>query len=191
MAGPHGVTIVRSLSNGFDWRWLFIAVVVPCAGGCEPSFLDIAARGDLDALKVMAEARSEFIHERNNMGKTPLHYAVTNGRPHVIAWLIEEGADADAQDMTGMTPLHVAATLNRHKVAAFLIEARADLTVRDDFGDTPLHTAAMHGRMDVLRVFVEHGASLKVRNNEGFTAAGLARRYRKHDAVEYLEQWVE
>ena len=183
--------LARRLSRVMLREGLPLTLLFFCAVGCGQSFHDVAARGDLDALRKMAADEPDVIHSRNKMEKTPLHYAVTNRQNEVIVWLIGAGADVNARDITGMTPLHVAATMNSHKQAAALLKEGADMTLRDDFGDTPLHSAAMHGKMDVLRLLAVSGATIDTRNSEGLTAAGLALRHRQREAADYLAQWAE
>lgn len=40
--------------------------------------------------------------------QTPLHLAVLTGQPHIIRWLLSEGASPDVLDNHGNTALHLA-----------------------------------------------------------------------------------
>ena len=44
------------------------------------------------------------IHEKNNNGRTPLHFATSRGHTEIAMTLIEKGADFKARDNSGRTP---------------------------------------------------------------------------------------
>jgi ankyrin repeat protein len=53
-------------------------------------------------------------------GTTPLHGAVLFNQAHMVTWLLEHGADADAKDYNGNTPLQVAVENGKHEIADLL-----------------------------------------------------------------------
>ena len=59
------------------------------------------------------------------LGKTPLHYAVTQNNPIVVLELINFGASLNAQDKEGNTPLDVAVSENNEAVVKILKRAGA------------------------------------------------------------------
>ena len=50
----------------------------------------------------------DTIDAKNADGDTPLHVAVTWGRPEVVQYLLEAGAKHDVFDADGLTPLAAA-----------------------------------------------------------------------------------
>jgi len=46
------------------------------------------------------------VNGRGHYGKTPLHFAVENGRTEVLRLLLDHGADANARDESDRTPSH-------------------------------------------------------------------------------------
>ena len=171
-------------------RPFIAAAFVLALSACQPSPLDLAAKGDVERFRKLAAEDPALIHARNDLDKTPLHYAVTNGRTEMIAYLLEQGADIDAADATGMTPLHVATVRHapdRVKEVAQLLDAGANGAAQDSFGDTPLHSAAMHGKIKILNYLLERGLDPMVKNREDFMPLDLAKRHRQSKIVERLE----
>jgi ankyrin repeat protein len=67
----------------------------------------------------------------DELGKTPLHYAVQEGHLHVVDRLIEAGANVNAHDerVIGNTPLRDNAQECSYEMAKRLIDAGADPTI--------------------------------------------------------------
>ena len=169
---------------------LILSVLLLAAAGCAPSPHDIAASGDVERMKARLADDPESIHARNDLEKTPLHYAVTSSRTEMIAYLIAQGADIAAADRTGMQPLHVAIVQHapdRPDQIAQLLDAGAGISAQDDFGDTPLHVAAMFGKLRILKYLIERGADPAAKNVEGLTPQELARKHRRTEAAELLD----
>lgn len=164
-----------------------LAVLVAVLAGCAESLHDVAARGDLDAVRALLEKDPGWLNRPDDRGKSPLFHAVTNNRVEIVAFLLEQGADPQFADATGLTPLHIAVWHGRAEPAKLLVERGADIHARDVFGDTPLHTAAMHGRVDMVRWLLSIGADPAAANDEGLTPAALARRHRQAETAELLE----
>jgi ankyrin repeat protein len=68
----------------------------------------------------------------DELGKTPLHYAVLGEHLAVVDCLLRRGADINARDerVIGDTPLGEAASTCTLRMARHLVEAGADPTVR-------------------------------------------------------------
>ena len=79
------------------------------------------------------------IHERDDEGRTPLHFAAEEGDTAEVIALIRAGADPDAKDNWDGAPLHVAALLGFMDIVTALIKAGADLEAKDRLGLTALH----------------------------------------------------
>lgn len=167
--------------------WCAVAFVI-LASGCTPSPHDTIARGDLDALGAMLEARPDRVAERNRLGKEPLQYAVMYRDLEAMEALVGAGANVNAADDTGLTALHVAAMHGWRAGMRWLLEHGADLEQRDVFGDRPSHTAAIHGQGGALSVLHEAGDPLTAKNEDGRTPLDLAQKHRKARAVEHIEK---
>ena len=85
---------------------------------------DASAIGDLLRVK---ELLSEGIdpNSKDKTGKTPLHYAASNGRTEIIKALIEAGAKINELDNDKLTPLNRAQFIGSEAAIKVLVENRA------------------------------------------------------------------
>jgi len=88
------------------------------------------------------------IGAREELGRTPLHYACAYSETEIALILIEKGADIGARDNVGRTPLHSACYNGKTKTALMLIEKGADVGAKDDYGDIPRDLAS--GELKIL-----------------------------------------
>lgn len=166
-------------------RQIFLPLLLLCTG-CTPSLHDVIGRGDMGRAQAMLEAHPELVHDENELGKQPLHYAVYYKQGEALDMLLAHGADVNAADNTGMTALHGAAMMGR-KEMLWLLGNGADWKQRDAFGDLPSHTAALYDQARVLVALFEAGDSLQEKNNAGFTPLDLARKHRRENAAHRIE----
>uniref|UniRef100_A0A7E4W7X6 ANK_REP_REGION domain-containing protein n=1 Tax=Panagrellus redivivus TaxID=6233 RepID=A0A7E4W7X6_PANRE len=103
---------------------------------------EAAIMADLDLL-ITPETK---IDQRDNAGNTALHLAIKCGRPEVVAYLLERGADPNAYGPHGTTPLSMAImgesldclkTLMKHK------DINPNIAIVPE--DTPLKMCIMRG----------------------------------------------
>lgn len=98
--------------------------------------LDAARYGDVEAIEdFMAVGRGG---DRDDNGRTALHYAVAYNQLEATKALIECGADINAVDNEETTPLHFAAGYGRGKLVLFLLQAGADVSATSKDGKRPI-----------------------------------------------------
>ena len=87
--------------------------------------------GDLARLDDLIE-RKYPVNRFDDLGKTPLHYAVQDNRLEAVKRLIEAGANVNAHDerVIGNTPLSDNVRDCTYEMAKILIDAGADPTIR-------------------------------------------------------------
>ncbi len=109
----------------------------------------VAQSGDLPAV-VELVARGCAVNGFDDLGKTPLHYAVEHGHLAVAAFLIQAGADVNAHDerCISNTPLGEVAAACSLEIAALLVEAGADPTIPGWMRLTALDKACRRTRGD-------------------------------------------
>ncbi|UOP01653.1 ankyrin repeat domain-containing protein [Kingella potus] len=84
-----------------------------------------------------------------------------------IRWLIENGANIEAQDYYGRTALWYHASVNNVEKVRVLLELGADIHAVDQYQDTALHAA--NGKYEVTAFLIEKGADIFAKNGRNQT----------------------
>jgi len=86
----------------------------------------------------------------------PLHQAAAKGQLIVAQFLLANGADIEAKNLSweNKTALHIAAAAGHKAMVEFLLKKGANVNVVDTPGFTPLHLAAGHGFRNVVEVLL-------------------------------------
>jgi len=109
-----------------------------------PDIFAAAGFGDIEALRRILKANPDAIEARGPVFKrTPLHWAAEKGQTHVLEFLIDQGAEVDAQSWDGWTALHQAAHAGHKGCVELLIQSGAACDARAKSGLTPLQWAAL------------------------------------------------
>jgi ankyrin repeat protein len=99
------------------------------ARGAKPTIFSAVALDRADLVRQLVEADRALVGARMSrfeQHRTPLHLAVIKNRPHIVALLLELGADASASDDSGGTPLNLVSEASDKSIAGLLIKAGAD-----------------------------------------------------------------
>ena len=110
------------------------------------------------------KTKYSFSQGRNS---TPLHLAAGYNNLEVAEFLLENGADVNAQDKGGLIPLHNASSYGHLDIAALLIKFHTVVNATDKWGFTPLHEAAQKGRTQLCALLLAHGSDPTLKNQEG------------------------
>ncbi|XP_062307267.1 tankyrase, TRF1-interacting ankyrin-related ADP-ribose polymerase b isoform X3 [Osmerus eperlanus] len=137
-------------------------------------FLEAAKAGDLDTVQQLCTPQNVNCRDLEGRHSTPLHFAAGYNRVAVAEYLLEHGADVNAQDKGGLIPLHNAASYGHVDIAALLIKYNTCVNATDKWAFTPLHEAAQKGRTQLCALLLAHGADPAMKNQEGQTALDLA-----------------
>jgi ankyrin repeat protein len=151
-------------------------------GGSTP--LLFAARvGDLDSARLLIEARAD-VNDASPDGASALVTAAHSGHGAVAAFLIEKGADVNA-DEAGYTALHAAVLRGDKALVSTLLDrgANPEAVVQRgtasrrysrDYafnqawvGATPFWLAARFAEVDIMRNLLAHGAKAAVTTGDG------------------------
>lgn len=106
--------------------------------------------------------------EADDMGWTPLIWAVNSGQLQVVIFLLQQGVKIKKADFDGRHALHHATMEGHVKMVELLLAANADCNKLDKYGDAPLHWAAKRGHPPVAQALI-HGkaeVSIKAKHSE-------------------------
>ncbi|MDD2949266.1 MAG: ankyrin repeat domain-containing protein [Sulfuricurvum sp.] len=107
-------------------------------------------RNDTQTFQSRVQTLSDANSAREDNNKTVLMYAVWVGNADAVKYLIDKGADVNAQDTGGASALHLAAWKAHTSIALYLIEKGASTTAMSKEGMTPLDIAIMRENSEIM-----------------------------------------
>lgn len=143
-----------------------------------------AWQGHLEKLKSALKKVEIDAVDRHN--RSALHFAVAQGHPNIVWYLLGNNAKMTICDDEGRTPLLKAVECGHKDCMTLLLERGADINNPDYQGNTGLHIAAKQGTLDVASALISRGATLDVANNCGEYPLHIATRLQNKDLVELL-----
>jgi uncharacterized protein len=134
---------------------------------------------DFHAVVALIDSGAD-IELRDRFGRTPLINAVSaEYYLPLIEYLLEKGANVNAQDKSGWAALHFCAQDNKLEVAELLIKNGATVDIKDQWGNTPLmrsvnKTYALMVENDqnpgaMIALLQKHGADKNIKIDSGET----------------------
>ncbi|HZD58591.1 MAG TPA: sigma-70 family RNA polymerase sigma factor [Anaerolineales bacterium] len=148
------------------------------------SFFIALKIGDIEQVKELVRNDPDLLGERTEwglasegyywpLGITALHWAAGIGDFELASFLLDQGAEVEAQK-GDKTPLHIAALMRQPEIAKLLITRGADVNSRTSLGHTPLHFAVMRNHLEIAGSLLERGAKLELADQKGRTPADWA-----------------
>ena len=163
--------------------------------GGNTALLFAARAGDLASARLLVDAGAD-VNDTNAWGVSAVTMAAHSGYRELVAFLLEQGADPDA-DEAGFAALHEAVMRRDAELAAILLDHGADPNVllrtwtparrasRDYnfrpslIGATPFWLAARFGDLGLMRLLVAHGADPTFVHHADYIADGSFERRRE------------
>jgi ankyrin repeat protein len=103
-------------------------------------------------------------HIRESSNKNTLNKgllsAAARGNLEEVKFLIDRGANVNAEGMDKWTPLHRAADNGHTEVVRLLLDRGANIAAEDFSNRTPLHLVAVKGRTEAARLLLDRGAQV-------------------------------
>ncbi|CZR54758.1 uncharacterized protein PAC_04642 [Phialocephala subalpina] len=91
--------------------------------------------------------------------QTPLHWAAWNEDGPMLDFLLQHGANINAQNMNGESALHYAARYHQSILPQLLIRG-ADVNMETEDGQTPLYWAASNMETEAVQILIEAGSRI-------------------------------
>jgi len=123
------------------------------AGERAGALIESAARGDLAAVQ-RALAGGAPLEARDGTGRTALLAATQGGHTAVARWLIERGADVNAQDSIQDSAFLLAGARGLTEIV-LAAHPKADPKVLNRYGGTALIPACHYGHVETVRALLE------------------------------------
>ena len=133
--------------------------------------VDACEFGDMELLRCLLDIGSNASdrciywpdpeEEQVGVVATPLYIAAAGGKPDVITFLKDQGADLEAPASDGTTPFYIAAKNGHVSVARLLHSYNVDMGTPDQDGTTAVHVAASFGRLEILQFMQGCGANIQ------------------------------
>jgi ankyrin repeat protein/serine/threonine protein kinase len=130
------------------------------------------------------------LESRDLVRRTPLHQAAYDGKPVVVALLLEAEARINAVGPDLRTPLLLAVVNGHREVVELLLARRANTGWHDASGCAELHYAAQLRAKDIARLLLENGAEVDIgstgRSGPGTTALMISASLGDVDMIKLL-----
>ena len=123
------------------------------------------------------------------LGSTALHVATGRGDATMVHFLLSQGADVNATNLSNMTPLHVAVIMGWLELTRLLLEHGAAVNAKTSASQTPLHHATLRKNGEIVRLLLEHGAALTLADDAGRTPVDWAAIKRSAPVIDLLVQY--
>lgn len=167
----------------------------------------LALQGELAALEELLKKSSpDEINEKDNIGHSPLIYAIGREQVEAVRLLLKYGADPNNKDIKGITPLAFvadpqpikdASAQKRFEIAQLLLAHGADLSLQNNAGNQPLWVAVFSAsdgdpeKLSLVELMLQHGADLDHKNNAGNSPLDFARKVGWKPLLDVLDRKQE
>ena len=132
-----------------------IGLVVLLLNGCT-TFHSAAAKGNVNAIERLSVSGDD-VNEMDDVGITPLIYAVKGNQKEALLALIKSGANINIGDLEfGNTPLSHAILQGNTKLIRILVDKGADVDIRNKDGLSAVDLVKNIHNDDIIRLVQSH-----------------------------------
>ncbi|KAJ3336072.1 hypothetical protein HDU83_009703, partial [Entophlyctis luteolus] len=205
--GNHAETVKLLLSKGADASLVDAVGYTAAVYGCTAMIQNWTNSEETSSLKFFSEHHTpqelkswfrsgkkafllfrakKAIDTQDAMKQTPLHIASKHGQLPNAKWLVEHGANVNAENVNKWTPLHIASSNGHLEVVKWLVEHGANVNAEEEHKGTPLHFASQNGHLEVVKWLVEHGANVNAEESKKWTPLHIASQNGHLEVVKWL-----
>jgi ankyrin repeat protein len=159
------------ISRNLDFLKLFIPAIHPDDKHIDPFLMTCVNINWMEGIDYLLQ-HGASVNIKNNLGYTPLIYAVRKQHVHIVQYLIDRGADVNHINLHDMCPLSIACTCDMYNIAELLIHHGANVNIFKK--ETILMKTAANGKHLIVPLLLKHGADPFV-NVNGLTALTCAK----------------
>lgn len=105
------------------------------------------------------------INSENDLGKTPIYFAIKNNHLEIFNLLLKLGADVAVKMKSNFTCLHVACEFASIEMVSFLL-SHIGVNLQDNKGCTPLHCAIVGNQLEVFNHLINSNADITMYKND-------------------------
>ncbi|CAL1545483.1 unnamed protein product [Lymnaea stagnalis] len=177
----------------FIWRWVNLdstKLPVTMSLGDSVNFVALPAlivavkSGDVDMINDLIHEDPSNADSIDGLGRTGIMYAVHFNQHDALQFLLEHGADVNAQAHDGSTAMHRACHDGNHTGLKLLVDYGGDFTLSDVQGRAPIHWAVTTRSTECLQVLLANRAFAGTRDTDGLTPSMWACRM---DNIKHFE----
>eukprot|EP00092_Neocalanus_flemingeri_P030503 GFUD01033118.1.p1 GENE.GFUD01033118.1~~GFUD01033118.1.p1 ORF type:complete len:651 (+),score=133.69 GFUD01033118.1:226-2178(+) len=140
----------------------------------------------MDIIRALVEAGAD-IQLPNHFGGTCLINSVQS--PDLVEYLINSGADVNAEDVQHKAALHYAVQEHRLDTTKVLVRHGADLFKKSKYGDDALQTACVKGALVIFNYLIEVASFPIERICDAFELMGASFLLETHDMSSSIFFW--
>lgn len=120
-----------------------------------PSMQSYATEGNVEGLKELLKQEGVGIDDRDEEGRTGLHFACGYGELECVNFFLDNGAKLDAVDNNKNTALHYAAGYGQIEAVKVLLAKGSAVDTKNDDGNTPKEVAELNEKTDIVKLLEE------------------------------------
>jgi ankyrin repeat protein len=151
----------------------------------EKEIYNVITYGTLEELKPLLK---DFDVNKPVKEGYAIHYAAFQNKTDIIRYLIDKGANVNAEFEDGATPLIAAAEYGYFETCSLLLEHNADVNKVDHHGNDALVKAVLKGRLNIVELLLENGADKENKLVKGKNALDLAKEMNWADALKLFDK---
>ena len=156
---------------------------------CDPKVDNLRSDIRLGNYDVVKATLKEFgIDATDADGRTALINAVIESKVDFIYWLVDNGANINAQDRIGYSVLHYAGQNIQVGLAKYFLEKGTNPNLQDIHGNTALWTAIFNAKLPtddqgVVKLLLKFGSNPNLINKHGKTPKFMYQTFHNSDIL--------